>query len=111
MGQLPSEPAAVVAVKCRSHPQASDFDPQVLALRKFHPMVRKSEPSILIDGTCRLLRVSPTFLGFAAVPGIEMKWIELPFHDKLQINLPIGANASNRVLCKRTAKRASVYPD
>ena len=62
-----SGPAATVAGKCRSHlHQVSDFDPQALSLRKFHPVVCKSKPRISINGILRLLRVSPTFLGFAA---------------------------------------------
>jgi hypothetical protein len=65
--QLTSAPAVTVAGKCRSHLlQASDFDPQVLASRKFHPIVCNSTPSIPNNGILRLLRVSPTFLGFAA---------------------------------------------
>jgi hypothetical protein len=52
-------------VKCRSHlHQASDFDPQVIASRKLHQIVCKSEPSMPINGI--RLGVSPTFLGFAA---------------------------------------------
>jgi hypothetical protein len=49
-----------------SHLQGSDFDPQFLALRKLHPIVCKSEPSLPINGIRRLVRVSPTFRGFAA---------------------------------------------
>jgi hypothetical protein len=65
MVRLASEPAAAVAVKSRSHLQASDSDPQVvLTSRKLHPIVCNSEPSLPINGI--LLRVSPTFLGFAA---------------------------------------------
>ena len=66
MGQLTFEPAGADAVKCRSHLQASDFDSQVLAPRQLHPIVCKSKPSIPINAIHRLLRVSPTFLGFAA---------------------------------------------
>jgi hypothetical protein len=59
--QLTPKPAATVAVKCRSHLQASDFDPQVLASRKFHPIVCKPEPRIPISGIRHLPCVSPTF--------------------------------------------------
>jgi hypothetical protein len=66
MGQLTFELAGAVAVKCRSHLQASDFDPQALASRKLRPIVCKPKPSIPINAIHRLLRVSPTFRGFVA---------------------------------------------
>jgi hypothetical protein len=67
MVRLTSVPAAALAVKSRSHFQVSDSDSQVvLTSRKLHPIVCNSEPSIPVNAIRRLLRVSPTFLGFEA---------------------------------------------